>query len=213
MPNRYQLPPQEPDGANDSAKQRPINRIGRPRSTERHRKILGAALTLAGSNSYGNITIEMVAREACVAKTTIYRWWSSKASLIQEATLPTPLRTPNTGSLRGDLVHLLEQLNPRLPQQVSKHITLGLWADLISSPPDSQARELHSALIQHEKAVVEKVLMQAVKVGDLREFESADLTLSFLKGAPLHMRLALDIAPEQLSNEEIADSIISGLAR
>ncbi len=211
MPNRRPKP-QDPKRTPNPTKQRPFVRIGRPRSPERHRKILAAALSLAERHDYSDITIQMVATDACVAKTTIYRWWTSKASLILEAIYSPPLRAPNTGSLRGDLVQLLEQLNHSSPQQVSKHISVGLWADLIGSPPDSQVRELYRAQIQREKAVVHKVLMQALRVGDLQELKSVDLTLSFLKGVPLHLRLALDITPDQLSNEDVADSILSSLA-
>lgn len=54
---------------------------------------------------FSNLTIEAVAAEAGVGKTTIYRRWAGKTELVIAAMSNTMLldEVPNTGSLRGDL--------------------------------------------------------------------------------------------------------------
>lgn len=58
---------------------------GRPRSESTRRSILSATLTLLKSESVQSITVEAIAREAGVSKATIYRWWSSKTSVVIDA--------------------------------------------------------------------------------------------------------------------------------
>ncbi|MGS2616306.1 TetR/AcrR family transcriptional regulator [Micromonospora sp. LZ34] len=72
----------------------------------RQQEIFESTLTLLAEKGYDRLTIEAVAERAGVNKTTIYRWWPSKAALLADALVEAPmldLPTPDTGSLRGDL--------------------------------------------------------------------------------------------------------------
>ena len=79
--------------------------MARPRSEEARRKALTAAADLIVERGVGNLTIEEVAARSGVAKTTIYRHWPERASLIVDTARATfaHVVTPDTGSLRGDL--------------------------------------------------------------------------------------------------------------
>ena len=186
-------------------------KTGRPRSTEAHRKILMAALAMANRCDYADISIELVAREAQVAKTTIYRWWKSKAELMLEATSTNPLRIPDTGSLRGDLSSLLNQYASSHLQNAGRRVELGLWADLTRTLQDPQVKNIHKAYLMHEKAVLQEVLNQALLNGDLTTPQSSDLALALLKGLPRHLRLVLDVGQEKISNDYLVDRILAGL--
>ena len=70
---------------------------GRPRSESTRQTILSAALKLLRTSTLQSITIEAIAKEAGVSKATIYRWWTSKASVIIDAfvenhIIHTPMR-------------------------------------------------------------------------------------------------------------------------
>jgi AcrR family transcriptional regulator len=80
--------------------------MARPRSEEARRKALSAATDLIVERGVGNLTIEEVAARSGVAKTTIYRHWPERASLIIDTARSTfeHVGTPDTGSLRGDLL-------------------------------------------------------------------------------------------------------------
>src|SRR5690242_9098009 len=60
---------------------------GRPRDDEAQDAILRAALDLVKESGYRALTIEKIAGRAGAGKTTIYRWWPSKAAVVMEAFL------------------------------------------------------------------------------------------------------------------------------
>jgi AcrR family transcriptional regulator len=79
--------------------------MARPRSEEARRKALAAATDLIVERGVANLTIEEVAHRSGVAKTTIYRHWPERTSLILDTVRSCfgAVPTPDTGSLRGDL--------------------------------------------------------------------------------------------------------------
>jgi AcrR family transcriptional regulator len=59
--------------------------IGRPRSEESKAAILAAAWELIQATPLRDLSIEGIARESGVGKTTIYRWWPNKAAVVMDA--------------------------------------------------------------------------------------------------------------------------------
>ena len=83
---------------------------GRPRSDQVERAILRAAGDLLTERGLAAMTIEDVAARAGVAKTSIYRRWSTKGTLALDAFLADFLGSqplPDTGSLENDLIAAL----------------------------------------------------------------------------------------------------------
>ncbi|MEV4254295.1 TetR/AcrR family transcriptional regulator, partial [Spirillospora sp. NPDC049652] len=79
----------------------------------RRREIFDAALRDLARHGFEGMTMEGVAERAGVNKTTIYRWWPSKAALLGAALVDAPLLDlpmPDTGTLRGDLTALVDGL-------------------------------------------------------------------------------------------------------
>lgn len=79
--------------------------IGRPRSEKSRDAILDAAFRLLVERGYGGIAIEAVAADAGAGKTTVYRWWKTKAELAVDAFLRATteeLRLPETRSAEAD---------------------------------------------------------------------------------------------------------------
>lgn len=79
--------------------------IGRPRSESSRDAILEAAFRLLVERGYAGFGIEPVAAAAGTGKTTIYRWWTSKAELAVDAffrATEAELRFPDTGTAEGD---------------------------------------------------------------------------------------------------------------
>ena len=83
---------------------------GRPRDPEADRAILQATLKLLTEQGYAGMSVERVASEAGVGKTTIYRRYASKEELATAAVgalrddLGPP---PDTGSTRTDIVEMI----------------------------------------------------------------------------------------------------------
>ena len=68
----------------------PEKRPGRPRSDKSREAILDATRKMLMHTPLRDISIEAVAKRAGVGKTTIYRWWPHKASLVMEAFMAQP---------------------------------------------------------------------------------------------------------------------------
>ncbi|MFB9356717.1 TetR/AcrR family transcriptional regulator [Actinoplanes nipponensis] len=81
---------------------------GRPRSRDATDRVLAATRRLLDERGVAGLRIDDVVRESGVAKTTIYRRWTSLTGLIvavMEAALgPRPL--PDTGDVEADLLTL-----------------------------------------------------------------------------------------------------------
>jgi AcrR family transcriptional regulator len=68
--------------------------------------ILDASIALIGEVGYDSVSIEAIARRACVSKQTIYRWWPSVGAVVLEAatrSLDPVVTFPDTGDVVADL--------------------------------------------------------------------------------------------------------------
>jgi AcrR family transcriptional regulator len=85
--------------------------VGRPRSEAARRAILDAADSLLVEEGYAAMTIKGIAARAGVGKQTVYRWWSSKAEILLEATVEdaaAQLATAPAADSLTDLTHYAE---------------------------------------------------------------------------------------------------------
>ena len=83
---------------------------GRPRSIESHQAILEATLSLLAEVGYESMSIEAIASQAGVGKTTIYRRYAGKEELVAAAieSIREEVVIADTGSLWGDLDSIIE---------------------------------------------------------------------------------------------------------
>lgn len=85
----------------------PTSTETRPRvEGDRELEILEATLDVLADVGYDRLTMDAVAARARASKATLYRRWSTKAALVVDALVAHkgPEATPDTGSLRGDLL-------------------------------------------------------------------------------------------------------------
>src|ERR1039457_5497921 len=80
---------------------------GRPRSEESRQAILRSTLKLLKQQGgFAELSIEAIAADANVGKTTVYRWWPTKGALVADAfaaSADNELRFPDTGSVYNDI--------------------------------------------------------------------------------------------------------------
>lgn len=77
-------------------------RAGRPRDPRVDTAIIDATLQLLVEQGYQATTMQAIARRAGVSTPSVYRRWSSKPELIEEAVFPTGLLAPE--ALTGDII-------------------------------------------------------------------------------------------------------------
>ncbi len=82
---------------------------GRPRDPEADGRILAAASALILLRGFDSMTVDEVASNAGVGKATVYRRWARKEDLAvaaMEQLYRDEMPTPDTGSIRGDLLEM-----------------------------------------------------------------------------------------------------------
>jgi AcrR family transcriptional regulator len=77
--------------------------------------VLDAAWSELLEGGYTSFTMEAVAARARTSRPVLYRRWPNRADLavaaIRHLTRKHPVNVPNTGSVRGDLIGLLQQFS------------------------------------------------------------------------------------------------------
>jgi AcrR family transcriptional regulator len=162
-------------------------RPGRPRDPGYDKTILDAALEILFEKGYAGLTIDGVAAKTGVGRPTIYRRWSSKPALVIAALAQSvgldP--TPDTGSLRDDLLAFQRQQVRLMDRPESRRITAGLVADLVTDP--ELAQTYFDDYIKPRRMTVWHALQRGIDRGELRS--NADFTLIYdLLLGPLFMR-------------------------
>lgn len=102
---------------------------GRPRDAARESEILRVVLALVGESGVEGVSFEEVARRARASKRTLYRRWATKQEMVvaaikagpAAANKPEPI---DTGSLRGDLLALLDRLEATMEAGAPVSLTI-----------------------------------------------------------------------------------------
>jgi AcrR family transcriptional regulator len=113
----------------------PVRR--RRRGKDLDHALLEAAWAELAAVGYANLTMDGVAARAGTSKPVIYRRWPSRPELVLAAVRHQgPVLSgepPDSGSLRGDVLALLERISGRL-QSLGQEVLLGLLADYVREP-------------------------------------------------------------------------------
>jgi AcrR family transcriptional regulator len=169
--------------------------------------ILKAAWDEARVGGYANVTMEAVAARAKTSKAVIYRRWPSRAALIHAAVRhrvrSISQETPDTGSLRGDVLALLNWITRRF-EDFGPDIVHGLVAEHYDLPPE---------VFQVVPNVMRTVLQRAAKRGEV----SLDKVTPRIASLPLdltrHEMLFSQAPVTEATLVEIVDDIFLPLVR
>jgi TetR/AcrR family transcriptional regulator, regulator of autoinduction and epiphytic fitness len=161
-----------------------------PRVERSRRVILEAVLDELGEVGYGAMTIEGVAARAGVGKSTIYRHWSGKLDLVEDAyrTLKVPVEVPEAGTLRERVIGLLEQIACMVEQSTYSSCMPAL---IEAAEHDPQVRDLHRRFSAERRAILVDLLRNAVEEGELPSDTDPELLGDALAGPILVRRLML----------------------
>ena len=166
-----------------------------PRIERTRRVVLDAALALLVERGLGEVTIEAVAAESGVAKSTIYRHWPSRLELINDAFLelkPT-LPVPPDGDVRERLVVVLEHL--------AQDVAASRWSACLpalidAAQHDPAARELNLRLASTGRTSLAGLLAEGVQSGELPADLDTVLIAEALAG-PIILRRLMSAEPLQ----------------
>ncbi len=180
-----------------------------PRETE----LLAVTLELLQEHGYERLTLDAVAATARASKATVHRRWPTKAALVLAAFIEGVRQvavTPDTGTLRGDLL----QLGDVICQQVRQHAgTIRAVLVEVSRNPDLKDAMQHQFLDQR-KALIDHVLHQAVERGEIDNDAITDELWDLLPGYLIFRTIVPDRPPTQHTVQTLVDNVIlPGLTR
>lgn len=163
---------------------------GRPRSEESRRAILRSTMRLLEHIGFAELSIEAIAADANVGKTTVYRWWPNKGALVADAFVSSAanqLRFPDTGSVRSDLGSQMKQWVEILRGRRGRIV-----AALISGgQSDKEIMEsFRERFVRPKRMDAYKILRLGVERGEIPSEVDMDLVLDSLYGA-IYMRFLI----------------------
>ncbi len=188
------------------AEEAPARGRGRPRSEQADHAILAATLRMVATHGVAGTTIEGVAAEAGVGKTTIYRRWESKTELIVAAVaqMAPGGDPPDTGTLYGDLKALAELQRGRLAGTGLLTVTPRVLAEAMNDP------ELHQGFLDNVinplRGLIRLMIERALERGDLRADLEVEPLVDILHALPIYKILTSRGDPDSIA--QIPDAYI-----
>jgi AcrR family transcriptional regulator len=182
------------------------------RSARVRRGVLEATLSALRDHGVAGLSVNDVATRAGVHETSIYRRWGTRDNLIFDAVLNHSERSlpiPDTGSLRQDLLALLDELADYLTSPVGNalaHMMAAMPADPV---PENARAEFWRARRQAVKVVFDR----AIERGELPATTDWPLLVEVLS-APLHYRTLVSHEPlDSALHSRLVDLVLNGADR
>jgi AcrR family transcriptional regulator len=182
---------------------------GRPRSEESRQSILRSTLKLLRQvGGYSDLSIEAVAAEANVGKTTVYRWWPTKAGLVADAFMASAeqeLQFPDTGSVKKDLTLQMRRLI-RIFRSKRGKVVAALVAGGQSDPELIEA--FRERFLRPRRKQAYQTLQRGIDRGEIPEDTDFDLLLDTLYG-PIYFRFLIrHVKLEESFADEICELVL-----
>ena len=180
-----------------------------PRETE----LLTVTLQLLQEHGYHGLTVEAVAAAARASKATVYRRWPSKAQLVLAAFIEGVRRAtapPNTGTLRGDLLRVGEQVCEQGQQHAST--MRAVLSEVSRNPALSEA--LQREFVDDRKALMRLVLQRAIDRGEIDSGAVSDEVWDVLPGYLVFRFIIPGRPPTRRTVRALVDEVVMpGLTR
>ena len=154
-------------------------RPGAQMDPEADRLILETTHRLLREHGYDRLTIDRVAREAGVARTTVYRRYRDKADLVSAAiqTMSDRSKRPNSGDARRDLIAHVEHVRRNYGMSLAGTL-------LMEEPYNPRLIELfRERMVLPERQAVRDTIQRGIERGQIRADIDIERVLDLLLGA------------------------------
>lgn len=145
---------------------------------------------MLGEVGYGGLTIEAVAARAGAGKSTIYRHWTGKLELVEDAirTLRADFVVPDHGPVRARVAGLLGQVAAKLADSTWSSC---LPAIIDAAERDAEVLVIHRRFSVERRQVMVDLLAEGVAAGELPGDLDPGLAAECLIGTLMVRRLLL----------------------
>jgi AcrR family transcriptional regulator len=170
--------------------------------------VLHATIAELGRVGYAALRFDDVAASAGVNKTTIYRRWPTKATLVEAALRAwrQPVGVPDTGSIDGDLYALGSELAGRATTTEKRCLTRVFNTELEHPEVAAIARTLRA----ESRAQWREVLDRAIARGQLPHGTDANVIVDLVWGALL-TRIRLDESVDRVWLQSLVHVVLEGV--
>ena len=181
---------------------------GRPRDREKEAAILATVMDVVSERGFDALSFEEVARRAGCSKATLYRRWDTRQEMIVAAIKANtnsgvPQSPVYTGSLRGDLLALLERLEASM--SIGGRVSLLLLQAGIEDP--ALCQDIEEAAGPTGARLPENVMSAAIERGELPR--NADpFAYEEAAGAVLLVRKLNGLTTDASYRELLVDSVL-----
>ncbi|MCU0308918.1 MAG: TetR/AcrR family transcriptional regulator [Thermoleophilia bacterium] len=189
-------------------------RRGRPRDPDVDVQAMRAARELLVEGGYPSVTFGEVARRGRVGRNGLYLRWPDRERLLADAVsdaLATPPQSPDTGSLRGDLLAIMEAKVERLRDGDRRAFMRALMQEIGRRP--ALASVYRRRVVAPWRRAIGQAIGRGVARGEIGADVDADLVAEALSG-PLVIRTLITEAPlgPDLAADAV-DLVIAGARR
>ncbi|MDA3625443.1 TetR/AcrR family transcriptional regulator [Saccharopolyspora sp. WRP15-2] len=172
------------------------------------------AATLAElvDKGYAALTVDNVAQRAGVHKTTVYRRWADRESLVVDALadhVAADIPVPDTGAVDTDLRELARSLVHTMTSPTGQAVLAAMLSDAARLPEIADARK---RIFGDRLRRAEPVIARAVERGELPTDTDPGELLKTL-AAPIYFRLLISAEPVDDSTAEHAAALALAAAR
>lgn len=167
--------------------------------------MLDAAWEEIIDRGYSDLTVDSVAVRAGTSKAVLYRRWAGKAELVRAAVehvlARDPMTMPDTGTLRGDVIAALRQINER---------RVGLATHLIASLGEfyretgTSLASLRDTVAAGQDSLMSRIVQRAVERGELPPDTVPDRIVRLPTDL---LRLEMLMSPAPVPDEELVDIV------
>ncbi len=185
--------PDEPDGLLD------------PRTIRSRKAVLDAALILMVERGIHALNIDGVAEHSGVAKTTIYRQWSSREAIILDAL--SSLIAPETQGPTGTPVEQIHSLAWWFAEKIGTPPWSVLFPDLIALAQRSERmRSVYEEFMRLRRQPVAEVIARAIAADNIDA--DADVVALMILGAITYRQLVLLAPPDELFVRQVVSTAL-----
>lgn len=184
-----------------------------PRIAHTRRVVRQAALDELADVGYGRFTIESVAQRAHVAKSTIYRHWDGRLSLIADALdalNQQPVPTPGDGTHREQIARLLRHLAEAMCDPT---LSAAVPAMIEAAERDPGIARVHHRYNDRRRQTLVDVISAGIQTGEFPGRLDPELTALALAAPIVYRRLMTDQPFPQDRLDDLIDHVIGPASR
>ena len=183
-------------------RRRPGGRSARVRGA-----VLHATLDELAAVGYGDLGFESVAHRAGVHKTTLYRHWPNRETLVRDALLArseVAVPIPDTGSLRDDLIAFARAIVANITAPEYEAVVRAVASDGRTEGALGQASR---DFWRERFPLARLIVLRGIERGEIRSNVDPNLLLESILG-PIYLRLLITRGP---LNDAFIEALVSQL--